>query len=269
MPSLVAIGETPVARLARPRPPWGIGAGRRGRSGPAHGASRIPRRTPTMHSTCADGSGAFSRSSQQPEPSHRKCPRPYRPGTKSLKIAGHRLGRTSLTRRNVGGFHTPGNHTAETALAGWGKRIRTSELQKRGPSNCRVRSEGALPPRASRDTAIFDLVVLRRATPYGQKIGPRSRSRKTGPSSGARHTNTPIAMPINAKPPEVAIAVPSMKIVGVQASSWHHHQKEANDTWTPARANSNQESPSCGWEPSRRAVHCVVARGVKMQNLFH
>ncbi len=76
-------------------------------------------------------------------------------------------------------------------------------------------------------------------------------------------------MPINAKPPEVAIAVPWMKIVGVQASSWHHHQKEANGTWTPARANSNQESPSCGWKPSRRAVHCVVARGVKMQNLFH
>ena len=52
----------------------------------------------------------------------------------------------------------------ETGLGGWGKRIRTSELQKRRPSNYRVRSEGALPPRASRDTANFDLVVLRRAT---------------------------------------------------------------------------------------------------------
>jgi hypothetical protein len=37
----------------------------------------------------------------------------------------------------------------------------------------------------------------------------------------------------------------------------------------PARTHSNQESPSCGWKPSRRAVHYVVARGVKMQNLFH
>jgi hypothetical protein len=142
----------------------------------------------------------------------------------------------------------------------------TPPNKTRRPSNCRVRSEGVLPPRASRDTANFDLVVLRHATPYGQKIGPRSRSRKTGPSSGARHTNTPIAMPINAKPPEVAIAVPSMKIVGVQASSWH--QKEANGTWTPVRANSNQESPSCGWKPSRRAVHCVVARGVKCRIYF-
>ncbi len=42
--------------------------------------------------------------------------------------------------------------------------VRTSELQKRRPCNCRVRSEGALPPRASRDTANFDLGVLRRAT---------------------------------------------------------------------------------------------------------
>jgi hypothetical protein len=30
---------------------------------------------------------------------------------------------------------TPGNHTAETGLAGWGERIRTSELQKPRPSN--------------------------------------------------------------------------------------------------------------------------------------
>jgi hypothetical protein len=29
--------------------------------------------------------------------------------------------------RNVGGFPTPGNNTAETALAGWGARIRTWE----------------------------------------------------------------------------------------------------------------------------------------------
>src|SRR5205807_9510948 len=36
-----------------------------------------------------------------------------------------RLGRPSLTRGNIGGSHTPGNHTAETALCGWGERTRT------------------------------------------------------------------------------------------------------------------------------------------------
>jgi hypothetical protein len=40
-----------------------------------------------------------------------------------------------LTLGNVGGSPTPGNHTAETGLAGWGERIRTSELQKLRPSN--------------------------------------------------------------------------------------------------------------------------------------
>src|SRR5229473_8221155 len=39
-----------------------------------------------------------------------------------------------LTRGNVGGPHTAGNDGAETALVGWGERIRTSELQKRRPS---------------------------------------------------------------------------------------------------------------------------------------
>src|SRR5260370_18537227 len=36
------------------------------------------------------------------------------------------------TRRNVGGFHTPGNHTAETALAGWGTWIRNKINRDRG-----------------------------------------------------------------------------------------------------------------------------------------
>src|SRR5258705_8630208 len=35
-----------------------------------------------------------------------------------------------LTFGNVGGSPTPGNHTAETALAGWGARIRTSAFLK-------------------------------------------------------------------------------------------------------------------------------------------
>src|SRR6266581_7269530 len=37
-----------------------------------------------------------------------------------------------LTLGNVGGSPTPGNHTAETGLAGWGARIRTWE--------CRIRT---------------------------------------------------------------------------------------------------------------------------------
>jgi hypothetical protein len=36
------------------------------------------------------------------------------PGPETLEIADQRLGRTSLTHRNIGGSHTPGNHTAET-----------------------------------------------------------------------------------------------------------------------------------------------------------
>ena len=35
--------------------------------------------------------------------------------------------------REVGGFHAPGNHTAETALAGWGARIRTWEWRNQIP----------------------------------------------------------------------------------------------------------------------------------------
>src|SRR5260370_26860987 len=35
-----------------------------------------------------------------------------------------------LTLGNVGGSPTPGNHTAETRLAGWGARIRTWECWK-------------------------------------------------------------------------------------------------------------------------------------------
>ena len=38
--------------------------------------------------------------------------------TENLEIADQRLARTSLSHGDVGGFHTPGNHTAETRLAG-------------------------------------------------------------------------------------------------------------------------------------------------------
>src|SRR6266481_1526394 len=38
-----------------------------------------------------------------------------------------------LTLGNVGGSPTPGNHTAETGLAGWGARIRTCEWRNQNP----------------------------------------------------------------------------------------------------------------------------------------
>src|SRR5712671_5217407 len=54
-------------------------------------------------------------------------------GDQKPQIAGQRLGHTSLTRRNVGGSPTPGTHDAETALAGWGGRIRTSGWRNQNP----------------------------------------------------------------------------------------------------------------------------------------
>jgi hypothetical protein len=44
----------------------------------------------------------------------RLAPENLRYTTENLEIADQRLGRPSLTRGNVGGSHTPGNHTAET-----------------------------------------------------------------------------------------------------------------------------------------------------------
>src|SRR5258706_12154242 len=38
-----------------------------------------------------------------------------------------------LALGNVGGSPTPGNHTAETGLAGWGARIRTWEWRNQNP----------------------------------------------------------------------------------------------------------------------------------------
>jgi hypothetical protein len=63
----------------------------------------------------------------------RLAPENLRYTTENLEIAGQRLARTSLRRGNVGGFHTPGNHTAETGLAGWGARIRTWEWRNQNP----------------------------------------------------------------------------------------------------------------------------------------
>src|SRR5712691_2826070 len=57
----------------------------------------------------------------------------HRCWTESVQIAGQRLGPASLTHRNVGGSPTPGNHHAETGLAGWGARIRTWEWRNQNP----------------------------------------------------------------------------------------------------------------------------------------
>jgi hypothetical protein len=63
----------------------------------------------------------------------RLAPENLRYTTENLEIADQRLARTSLSRGNVGGFPTPGNHTAETGLAGWGARIRTWEWRNQNP----------------------------------------------------------------------------------------------------------------------------------------
>jgi hypothetical protein len=47
------------------------------------------------------------------------------------EFADQRLGRASLTCGNVGCSHAPGNRIVETALTGWGGRIRTSEWRNR------------------------------------------------------------------------------------------------------------------------------------------
>ena len=73
-------------------------------------------------------------------------PETRRPRTKTLGIRARRPGRTSLTHRNVGGSHTPGNHTAETALTGWAGRIRTWEWRNQNPSACSMISRRHLHP---------------------------------------------------------------------------------------------------------------------------
>src|SRR6266404_6728185 len=66
-----------------------------------------------------------------------------------------------LTLGNVGGSPTPGNHTAETGLAGWGTRIRTWEwrnqtccstqaLEQRCPMDQSFAPVGGSPPRPTR-----------------------------------------------------------------------------------------------------------------------
>src|SRR5450830_1627620 len=53
--------------------------------------------------------------------------------TRRPRIDAQRLRHASLSRRNVGGTRAPGNDTAETGLAGWGGRNRTSEWRNQNP----------------------------------------------------------------------------------------------------------------------------------------
>ena len=54
-------------------------------------------------------------------------------GSEAPDFPRQRPAHCPLTLGNVGGSPTPGNHTAETGLAGWGARIRTWEWRNQNP----------------------------------------------------------------------------------------------------------------------------------------
>src|SRR5258707_14287078 len=54
-------------------------------------------------------------------------------GSEAPDFPRQRPAHCPLTLGNVGGSPTPGNHTAETGLAGWGARIRTWEWRNHNP----------------------------------------------------------------------------------------------------------------------------------------
>ncbi len=85
-------------------------------------------------------SGSLKRKLEKPE--QRLASQPRRLGSFSASFPGQKLRRICLSLGNIVNSHTPRTNAAETGLAGWGERIRTSELQKLRPSNCRVRCEG-------------------------------------------------------------------------------------------------------------------------------
>ena len=68
-------------------------------------------------------SGMPKRKSENGE--QRLPPQSHKPRPENPEFADPRIGRASLTRGNVAGSHIPGNRIGETALAGWGGRIRT------------------------------------------------------------------------------------------------------------------------------------------------
>src|SRR5260221_5174393 len=57
------------------------------------------------------------------------------PSVGSARFSSPKTAHCPLTLGNVGGSPTPGNHTAETGLAGWGARIRTWEWRNQNPQN--------------------------------------------------------------------------------------------------------------------------------------
>src|SRR6266478_8534494 len=54
-------------------------------------------------------------------------------GSEAPDFPRQRPAHCPLTLGNVGGSPTPGNHTADTGLAGWGARIRTWEWRNQNP----------------------------------------------------------------------------------------------------------------------------------------
>src|SRR5258708_5274453 len=70
-----------------------------------------------------------------------------------------------LTHGNVGGSPTPGNHTAETGLAGWGGRIRTWEcsLQEHSSSLLLAPRSSAQSPEVAEIAALLSRRPISRA----------------------------------------------------------------------------------------------------------
>ena len=121
----------------------------------------------------------------------RPAPETDRSRTESLEIADQRPGCASLTRRNFGGFHTPGNHTQRPNwLAGIIRPSRMSSIRPRALTIavsmasrlCRVCSFlvrcrkmfGARPDRAAADRCI----VRTPADPRKARKPPTADSRK-------------------------------------------------------------------------------------------
>jgi hypothetical protein len=119
----------------------------------------------------------------------RLAPKKRRLGTVSARFAGQRLRSVCLSLGNVVRSHTPGNAVAETALVGWGERIRTSELQKPRLSNWRVGCDGAAA--AARVSVSFiefsvRLATASRAVTTEAPQWPRSRRGRIPKSESAQ-----------------------------------------------------------------------------------
>jgi hypothetical protein len=146
------------------------------------------------------------------------------------------------------------------------------ELQKRRPSNCRVRSEGALPPRASRDTANFDLVVLRRPISSGLSLfdlyGPPPAGTRP-PSVGAPQPTSNDRGKSAHRPVVEALQAPPLMETGsvlrwrvpcrprwagdVQRPRADSVERRFMGMWPLRRQRSADCSPRCGLDTIRNA----------------